>query len=318
MSLSSAKVTLMPLNYNGLELLKLAIPKLIAAAQASVHQVGIVVVDNNSEDDSEQWLRLNHPTVGFMAFDENRMLSTYNDAIARVESPYVMILNNDVLVDENFIDPLVQRMESRADVFSVSPCITADEAHEVWKERLTGRFFHGHLAPIPIDTQAGGTLYFHGAASLVRRDRFLQLGGFDPLFFYQEDNDLSYRAWRTGYCCLFEPSVKVHHLGSQTVKKQSGGLERKRAYKEKANLLFVYKNVQNKSWLLNFKCWNVLKCLKMILTIDRRRAWAYKEGYRFKILMKRHAQQQPRVDDEVLMQKITELKLPSLAGLGLG
>lgn len=309
------KITLMPLNYNGIDLLKLAIPKLVEASEVSIHDVEVVVVDNNSHDDSEIWLKENYPNVRFLAYKENKILTTYNDAIKHCKSPYVMILNNDVIVDKGFIDPLVKRMESEPTCFGVSPSIQADLVHEVWDERLSGRFFHGHLAGVKLGKEPGGTLYCHGAATLVRRDRFLELGGFDPLFFYQEDNDLSYRAWRAGYSCLFEPSVHVHHMGSQTVLKDKDGLEKKRGYKERANNYFVIKNVQNFRWKINFKFWTVMKLVKMLLSFDSKRFFAFKETVKRMKLLKKSHHQQIKLDDEVLLERIVNFKLPEIAEL---
>lgn len=310
--MSKALVTLMPLNYNGLDLLKQALPKLEQAAGKSIHRVAIVVVDNASSDESQNWVRQNHPEVEFLALKENKMLSSYNEAIQQCESPYVMILNNDVLVSEDVIDPLVERLQTVDDSFGVSPKITADQVDEVWQDRLGGRFFHGHLAPLKLDRQPGGTLYCHGAAMMVHRERYLELGGFDPLFFYGEDNDLSYRAWRAGWSCLFEPSVSVHHLGSQSVKKLKDGLEQKRAFKERANNFFVLKNVQNPNWKMNFKFWSLLKCLKMVLTFDKKRFWAYRQTCLYLKDLAQRSANQLRLDDESLMKRIAALTLPPL------
>lgn len=311
--MSAALVTLMPLNYNGLELLKQALPTLVEAAEKSIHKVSITIVDNASRDDSEKWVREHYPQVEFLSLQENRMLVSYNQAIQNCESPYVMILNNDVLASSNFIDPLLKRLQSEKSAFGVSPAMTADDPADVWQDRLGGRFFHGHLAPVKLDRQAGGTLYCHGAAMLVKRDHFLQLGGFDPLFFYFEDNDLSYRAWRSGMSCLFEPSVSVHHLGSQSVKKLDDALEQKRAYKERGNNFFVLKNVQNRNWKNNFKWWSLLKCFKMVFTGDKKRYWAYRETWSKLKALKQAAAQQPEIDDEILMKRISSLTLPALS-----
>ena len=72
--MKSFKVTLMPLNYNGLDLLKLAVPKLIEASEASIHDIDIVIVDNNSKDESELWLKTHYPKVTFLAYKENKIL----------------------------------------------------------------------------------------------------------------------------------------------------------------------------------------------------------------------------------------------------
>ena len=303
----------MPLNYNGCELLKLAIPILEQAASKSRHKAKIVVVDNASHDDSESWLKEHYPQVEFLAFEENLKLTTYNIAIEKCNTSYVMILNNDILVTDNFIDPLIERLEKAPEALGVSPRITADHEDEVWQHRLGGEFFHGHLGPKKLDQEAGGTLYLHGAAMMVRRERFLELGGFDSLFFYGEDNDLSYRAWRLGYSCLFEPKSSVHHLGSQSVKKLKDGLGQKRAFKERGNNFFVLKNVQNKNWSKNFIFWTCLKLLKMIVTCDRKRFWAYCETWEHRKVLLVSAKQQPRVDDRQMMTLIQSMVLPELS-----
>ena len=297
-------MSIMPLNYNGLDLLKAMMPSWLSASSACVRGSQVVVVDNGSDDDSRQWCELQCPEVGWIQMTENRVLCAYNDAVKRVLSDYVLIINNDVELPENLLPVLIRRLESCDEAFGVMPRIVGENGEADVSTRLGAHFFHGHLGHKPLGSEAGGTLYLHGAAMLLRRERFLAIGGFDPLFFYQEDNDISYRAWRKGWSCWFEPGVVVRHLGSQTTEREYKRLVDRRALKEKANAIFVLKNIQNRLWLLNFAMWTMLKLIKMVVTFDRQRAWAMTQViYRLpKILAGRSVQQ--RLPDLDLLNRV--------------
>lgn len=264
----------MPLNYNGLGLLKAMMPSWTKASRACPRGSQVVVVDNGSQDDSRSWCQSHHPEAGWIQMPDNRLLCAYNDALQRVSSPYVFIINNDVELPGNILPSLIQRLDDHEDAFGVMPRIVGENGESDVSTRFGGRFFHGHLGHQPLGQGAGGTLYLHGAAMLVRREMFLALGGFDPIFFYQEDNDISYRAWRRGWSCWFEPEVVVRHLGSQTTEREYRRIVDRRALKEKANAIFVLKNIQHRLWLFNFAMWTILKLIKMLVTFDRQRAWA--------------------------------------------
>ncbi|MBF0197172.1 MAG: glycosyltransferase family 2 protein [Planctomycetes bacterium] len=304
------KVIIMPLNYNGEELLEQSLPAVIEAAKNSPVQTEVWVIDNNSCDNSKEYVKGHFPDAQFISYQENQILFTYNDAFKKANADYILILNNDMIPDKDFIAPLIARMENELNCFAVSPKINAEKASDAMSYRLTGSFCHGHLKPVALDEGPGATLYLHGGAALIKREKFLELGGFDPLFFYFEDNDLSYRAWQKGWTCLFEPSSECEHLGSQTTLKVFGHEEKKRALKEKASNLFILKNISETTWLNNFRIWTFLKILKMIFSVDSYRLWAY-----FEALTLANKLQQTRdktLSDSELMTKITNMSLKEL------
>ena len=278
------------------------------AAQSCSRKVSICIVDNASQDDSKSWCQQQHPEVKWFGLRENRILAAYNEAIAACKTPYVMILNNDVKLGQHCLDPLLDRLKIERNAFGVMPKIQADIASEAVLERLGGRFQHGHLGHVPLGPEAGGTLYLHGAAMVVRRDIFLSLGGFDPLFFYQEDNDLSYRAWRSGYSCWFEPRAEVHHLGSQTTNKIVRRWVDRRAIKEKASHFFVLKNIQDPVMLFNFATWSLLKLIKMFVTIDMQRGWAWRETVLAIKPLWRARKQQRILSDKLVLSLVEDCK----------
>ena len=304
---SGATLTVMPLNFNGRPLLEVCLPSWKEALAHCSDSTDLWVLDNASEDDSEAWLQEHHPDVKWVGYSENKILASYNRALASCASPYVMILNNDVQLMPLCLDPLLAILKKDPDAFGVMPSIHADLPEERVLRRLNGRFFHGHLGHVPLAEGAGGTLYLHGAAMMVDRLKFLALGGFDSLFFYQEDNDISYRAWRKGWHCWFEPQSEVYHMGSQTTAKVHVGIIDRRAIKERANHYFVLKNIQSPLWLLNFSGWSVLKVLKMLVTFDLGRAWAWKETFLALPDLRRSRRLQPRISDDEVLRRVEAL-----------
>jgi GT2 family glycosyltransferase len=269
------RLTVVPLNFNGLELLKKSTESWLVACRGCPHSATLHILDNASEDGSLGWLGEAHPDIPVHRMDKNLILQAYNVFLKLLDTEYVLILNNDVHLEPDSLGPLVDRLDQAPDALGVNPMITEGEGGV--RQRKGGRFFHGHLALLDLGPGAGGTLLLHGAAMLVRRERFLELGGFDPAFFYFEDNDLSYRAWRAGYTCWFEPESVVHHTPSSTTDSVYRGVVNRRALKEKGSLLFVLKNIRRKRWLWNAYGWTVFKCLKMVLTFDRSRWWAMRQ-----------------------------------------
>lgn len=106
------------------------------------------------------------------------------------------------------------------DLFSVSPQIR-DWYNQLQAGRVYGHFILGSFV-IKADPRHYErlcyTLYTSGAASAVKRDKFIALGGFDEYLYIYEDVDLSYRAWKRGWTAFYEPRSVVYHKGRATSK----------------------------------------------------------------------------------------------------
>lgn len=210
------------LNYNGQHWL--------AACLSAVHQltvpVEIVVADNASQDDSLAYLRERWPQVRVLAFEKNYGFAEgYNRAIASVHAEWVVMLNTDAVLSPNWLTTLLAFAEQnpRAAILggklllggvptgqrilqAVGSRITdAGTAFELgWGQPDVGQFTEPHLtASIP------------AAALLMRRAKFLELGGFDADYFaYLEDVDLCWRAWLAGDEVWCVPAAEAtHHFG---------------------------------------------------------------------------------------------------------
>ena len=210
---------------DGRDLLEECLPPLLHASASAGQPVEVLVVDNGSRDGTREWLAREHPEFGVLSLPENEGFSTaVNRGIRKLDTPLVLCLNNDVAVEADFLPPLVDGLQDPS-VFSLSPRITL-EGDPRFDEAVTrGRMKDGAL----VIEQPGGpgenrsdpmpVLFGVGAAVMVRRAYFLDLGGFDPTFepYYCEDMDLSIRAWRRGWRVLYSPASRVRHRHRATI-----------------------------------------------------------------------------------------------------
>ena len=114
------QVAVVILNYNGEELLKKFLPSVLKFSGDSK----IIVADNNSSDSSIDFLIKEFPQVEVIKISSNLgYCGGYNFALSRVEAKYYVLLNSDVEVTENWIDPVISVLENDATVGAAQPKI---------------------------------------------------------------------------------------------------------------------------------------------------------------------------------------------------
>jgi len=252
------RISIIVLNWNGKDLLEECLPSVVDAARAYDSQTEVIVVDNASTDDSVAFLRANFPQVKVIQSKKNLgFAGGCNLGVTNASHDIVILLNNDMKVDINFIEPLVKPFDD-SDVFAVSSQIYFWDKKAIRQETgLTfGYFAHGSLQvghDMPPDdvSKVMPILYAGGGSSVFDKQKFEELGGFDELFypFYGEDADLSYRAWKRGWRVLFAPDSVVYHKHRGTI-----GRTHTASYiesiVEKNRLLFFWKNVTDRRELI--------------------------------------------------------------------
>ena len=203
-------VCLAILNYNGARHLAELLPTALDAARGRP----VVVLDNCSTEDDIRWIRKHFPAVETAVAPANDFLFSYNWLLSCRNEDVVVLLNNDVRLERDFLPPLLRHLEAR-DVFAA--CSTSrdwdDAEFTCGPARL--RSHHG-LYYWSYDTdrqELEHTLFASAGFAAVDRRKFVELGGFNPLFrpAYCEDFDLCFRAWRRGWRCVFEPASVVYH-----------------------------------------------------------------------------------------------------------
>jgi GT2 family glycosyltransferase len=204
------------LNYNRQDLLKRCLDSLLPALAPD--PVEVIVVDNASTDGSKAMLESAYPSVRVVHEAANRSVIGYNDGVARAHGEWVLVLNNDMVFEAGFAEPLLAFVAGHPDVFAVGSRLV-NPAGGVEKWRNICRWSHGWLSTATVRSEGARPAFFVGAHALFNRAKYMALGGFDEVFypFYSEDVDLCYRAWKRGWEVYAEPRSCVTHAHMGTI-----------------------------------------------------------------------------------------------------
>ncbi len=229
-----ANVSIVILNYNGKEYLESFLP---SVEYSSNYPFKIVVIDNASTDDSVDFLMDYYPEIKIIPLAQNHGFAEgYNRGMKYIDTPYAAILNSDVKVSKNWLDPLVEALSTHPETGIVQPKILSLENPEKFEyagacggflDRLGYPFCRGRIFET-VETDDGQ--YDHpircdwasGAAMVIKAELFSHLGGFDKDYFaHFEEIDFCWRVRRAGYEIKTIPASVVYHLGGGTLDYQS-------------------------------------------------------------------------------------------------
>ena len=240
-------------SHNGLHLLKRCLPSVMEASEEH-GACEVVVVDDASTDGTEAWLQETYGQgvrrvaqaqhAGFIAAVNRGVADTTGDAL--------VLLNNDVSVEHDFLAPLLDCLDERT--FAVTARSLTDAGQN---EGLSVAFFEdGDLVVVQPGVEMQDTLHdrrctnFHasGGFSAFDRGKWLELGGLDPIYhpFYWEDVDMCYRAWKRGWRCLYQPLSKVQHQPHSTISCYFSSEQVKRTYEGNKHV-FIMKNITDQA-----------------------------------------------------------------------
>lgn len=247
------------LNFNGKDYLERFLPSVIASQYSNFE---IIVADNGSSDDSLEFLQKYYPEIKIIDLQVNYGFAEgYNQALQQIESDYYVLLNSDVEVTPNWIEPIIELLERDRTVAAVQPKVRAyyekdrfeyAGAAGGWIDRLGYPFCRGRIFSVTEkdnnqynDTQE--IFWATGAALFIRSKLFHDIGGFDGDYFaHAEEIDLCWRLKRAGYKIMVRPRSIVYHVGGGTL----NYLSPRKAYLNFRNtLITILKNEPtNKMW----------------------------------------------------------------------
>lgn len=252
-------------NYNGEELLKKNLPKVLEVADGAE----IIVVDDASTDASCKVLQEFFPQIRLIKRNRNEgFASAVNAGVKNAAGELILLLNSDVFPQKNFLEPLISHFKTE-NVFGVGCLQYSGE----WKgERIHGRgivkFEKGFLIHAPGAIDKKNTLWVFGGAGMFRKTIWEKLGGMDTIYnpFYWEDIDLSYRALKAGYKLVFEPkSVVMHNQEKGAIRNlYTPGQVKTIAYRNQ--ILFVWLNITDFQFILNHLIWLPFHLFKSLIT----------------------------------------------------
>jgi GT2 family glycosyltransferase len=215
-------VALLVLNWNGAHLLRRHLPAVVEAARSAGVPAKAFVVDNASQDDSRAVVA-EFPDVEWLPMTDNLKLVAYNHAAHAIDCQAFMVLNNDLSPPRDAVDRLWPTLRDNPDVFAVGGLVRNSATGETDSGPTALRWereWNVHASALAGADEVINVGYVSGGASLIRRDMFLELGGFWELLpsMYWEDVELGLRAWTHGWRSVFDPRLVFEHETGATTK----------------------------------------------------------------------------------------------------
>lgn len=209
-------------HWNGKQFLETC---LNALRSQSYEPIEVIIVDNNSHDGSQQYIKDNYPEVKLIELPENRgFTGACNMGMNAANGDFIALLNNDTEVDSNWAKAVVDAFLQHEDVGIVASKMLLfnqrDHIHTAGDGFTNdGRAFNRGVWQKD-EGQFDKEEYVFGAcggSSAYRKELLEQIGLLDDDFFFLlEDMDIAWRSQMAGWHTLYTPNAIVYHHLSAT------------------------------------------------------------------------------------------------------
>ncbi len=244
-------VSLVIPSYNGKDL---TIKLLESLKKTTYKNYEIVLVDNGSVDGTYEYVKKRYPYIKAVKIEINRgFTGGMNFGIKHSKGEYIVVMNNDMTFDPNWLMELVKVAESDKRLGIIGSAYTSRDANFVrlgYKER--GKIIL-NFKPVDVPKIESNKLptvvEVDNTFGLTRREVLDKVGLFDEKYFiYWEEVDLCYRAKKAGYKIAAATKSTVFHEGSLTMKKYT---YTKTFHYHKNKIRFIFKNLNLLRKLVN-------------------------------------------------------------------
>jgi GT2 family glycosyltransferase len=249
------KTAVVILNWNGQKFLEKFLPGVIKHSSSLAE---IIIADNDSSDNSLEYLENSHPGIKIIRLQKNHgFAGGYNLALKEIKAEYYILLNSDIEVTENWIAPVIGMMDKNPAIAACQPKIRSYHEPEKFEYAgAAGGFIDKYGYPFcqgrmfqSLEKDEGQydepreVFWATGACMFVRAELFHKLGGFDDDFFaHMEEIDFCWRAKNQGYKIMYCPASTIFHIGGGTLPKNNW---RKTYLNIRNNIIMLYKNLED-------------------------------------------------------------------------
>ncbi len=278
-------------NFNGIAFLDSVLASLEGQTLSNFE---VILVDNGSTDGSCSFVTANYPWVHLIELSENfGFCGAVNAGIRAAKAPYVLLLNNDTEVKEDFVEEMLAAIRRHKNAFSCGARMVQyhdrDRLDDVgnyycalgWSfARGRGKDIHAYETEDKIFSACAG-------AAIYRKKIIEKIGYFDEEHFaYLEDTDIGYRARIYGYENWYAPKAIVYHVGSGTSGSRYNQF--KTRYSSRNNIYLIYKNMPLLQIILNLPFLSVGFLIKFLFFAVKGMGKEYAAGIKngFSISMK--------------------------------
>jgi len=242
------KIAVVILNWNGVKLLEQFLPSVVQYSKEAT----VYIADNASTDDSVAYVKTNFPSVKIIENKGNfGYAKGYNEALQFVEEEIYALVNSDIEVTENWLQPILDLFEKEPETAIIQPKIL-DFKNKAYFEYAgaAGGFIDKYGFPFcrgrifetleKDNGQYNDTIpifWASGACFFIRKAVYRDVKGFDSDFFaHQEEIDLCWRAFNKDYIAKYCGKATVYHMGGATL--------------EAGNPQKTYLNFRNSLWMM--------------------------------------------------------------------
>lgn len=253
------KVAVAILTYNGIAYTKQFLKSVVDSDYANLE---VYVIDNHSTDGVCSYVKDNFSSVKIIELSSNEgFAGGYNTGLSQIEADYFVLLNQDVEVPKNWIQPVIDKMEIDKELAICQPKILAQKNKTAFEYAgaaggfidflgypfCRGRIFDSIENDNGQYDQPMECFWASGAAFFIRANLFKSIGGFDASFFaHFEEIDLCWRVKNAGHKIAVIPSSFVYHVGGSVIEYQS---PRKTFLNFRNGLVVLHKNLPAKQLL---------------------------------------------------------------------
>jgi len=288
------KVAVVILNWNGKFFLEKFLPSVY---NSSYPNIEFIIGDNNSSDDSVEFIQSTYPTMRIIQNKQNLgFAGGYNELLQQVDADYYVLLNSDVEVTPNWIEPIIDFLEKNQNYAAAQPKILAYHNKEYFEHAgAAGGFIDQYGYPFcrgrmlhQVEKDLGQyddnceVFWATGAALFIKSTAWHEVQGFDADFFaHMEEIDLCWRLKKHGYQIGYVANAVVYHVGGGTLNTSN---PQKTYYNFRNNLIMLQKNLSFWSavYIIFIRFWlDLVALIKFIFDGKVGDAWAISRAHQY-------------------------------------